>query len=126
MARQFKKWADHSPRWQRDATRQGLIPQRWNRYQKLSENTRKSTDPRKYAAGQSVAQQRKEGRLQQAAQKIRDAAPVTSRKSVIERNVKRMTDKDVAWTLKATPDKIRNRAGQKHVAGYHTNPFWYR
>ena len=126
MARHYKKWAEHSSRWQRQARKEGLTPQRWDGWLKLSPSTRNETNPRKYAAGQSVAQQRRERKEQLAAQRIASATPRGSRPSVIQRNVKRMSDTDLEWTLKASGKDIRQRASQKSVTGYPSNPWWYR
>lgn len=125
MARHYKKWEDHSPRWQREAKKSGLTPQRWNGWLKLSDKTRKETDPRKYAAGKTVAAQRRERNEQLAAKKIAASGSRKARTSVVIRNVGKMTDADLQWTLKATSAQIRERASQKHIAGYATNPWWY-
>jgi len=103
-----------------------MTPQRWNGWLKLSDKTRKDSDPRKYAAGQSIAAQRREKKQQEAVKKVRAANPQAARTSVIQRNVQKMSDKDLEWTLKASPQQIRERASQKHVQGYATNPWWYR
>ena len=126
MPRHFKRWEDHSPRWQRDSARKGLSPQRWNGWLKLSEKTRKESDPRMYAAGKSVADQRRERKEQLAVKHMKASVSKTARTSVIQRNVRRMSDSDLDWTLKAKPETIRRRAAQKHTAGYPSNPWWYR
>jgi len=125
MARYYKKWEDHSRRWQRENSRKGLDKNRWNSWLKLSDQTRKQSDPRKYAAGKSIAAQRREKKEQLAAQRIKDAAMRTARTSTINNNVHRMTDSDLDWTLKASKNAIRNRAAQKNVPGYARNPWWY-
>jgi hypothetical protein len=124
VARHYKKWEEHSPRWQREARKGGLTPQRWNGWLKLSEKTRKETDPRKYAKGQTVAAQRRERKERDAAARIKSVSK-RSRISTIQRNVSRMKEDDLDWTLKATPEQIRKKASQKHVPGYAVNPWWY-
>jgi hypothetical protein len=126
VARYYKKWEDHSPRWQREQTRKGLSKNRWNAWLKLSDKTRKATDPSQYASGKSIADQRRERKIQQAVQKVKSANSQAARTSVIQRNVRKMSDKDLDWTLKASPKQIRERASKKHVQGYPTNPWWYR
>ena len=126
MARHYKKWEDHTPRWQREQSRKGLSQKRWNAWLKLSEKTRKTTDPRQYASGKGIADQRRERKIQQAVARIRSATPQSARTSVIQNNVRKMSDKDLEWTLKASPKSIRQRASNKHVQGYPTNPWWYR
>ena len=124
MARHYKRWEDHSPRWQRQAKREGLTPQRWNGWLKLSDKTRKETDPRKYAAGVSVAGQRVERKREAAVNAIRKAMGLRQRKSVIENNVNQMKESDLDWTNKATARQIRQRAAMKKVPGYTRNPWW--
>lgn len=126
MARHFKKWEDHSPRWQREQSRKGLDKSRWNAWLKLSESTRKHSDPSKYAAGQSIAGQRRERKEQQAVTKIQSLASRTARTSTIAHNVRRMSDADLDWTLKASPNTIRKRASMRKVSGYVKNPWWYQ
>lgn len=125
MARYYKKWEDHSPRWQREQSRKGLDQSRWNAWLKLSDNTRKQTNPSKYAAGQSIAGQRRERKEKEAAKKIEASATRKGRSSTIAHNVKRMTDADLDWTLKASPQAIRKRASMAKVYGYPKNPWWY-
>lgn len=125
MARYFKKWDDHSPRWQREQSRKGLDKGRWNAWLKLSDSTRKGTDPRKYAAGQSIAGQRRERKEQEAVRRIQSSASRKARSSTISHNVHRMSDADLDWTLKASPQSIRKRAAMAKVSGYPKNPWWY-
>ncbi len=123
MAR-YKRWEDHSDKWKRQATKEGLTASRWNGWLKLSAKTQKESDPRKYAAGQSVADQRNETKRGRAVEAIKRAMGVRQRESVIKANVARMSANDLDWTIKATPGQIRNRAGQKNVSGYQRNPWW--
>lgn len=125
MARYYKKWEDHSPRWQRDQSRKGLDKSRWNAWLKLSGSTRKQTDPRKYAAGQSIAGQKRERKEQEVIRKIQSSASRTARPSTIAHNVRKMSDTDLDWTLKASPQAIRKRASMPKVSGYIKNPWWY-
>lgn len=126
MARHYKKWEDHSPRWQREQSRKGLDKKRWNAWLKLSEKTRKASDPRDYAAGKSISNQRRERKEREAIRKIKGIS-FTGRTSVIIRNVKKMSDSDLEWTLKASDKQLRMRAGDRAVktqyGGY--NPWWY-
>lgn len=126
MARHYKKWEDHSPRWQREQTRKGLDKKRWNNWLKLSEKTRKASDPSDYAAGKSIADQAKARKLDAAFKKLIALKPAGRPTAFIRRNVERMTEKDLNWTIKATPDQIRARARQKNIPGYVRNPFWYQ
>lgn len=104
-----------------------MSPKRWNGWLKLSEKTRKESDPRKYAAGKSIAAQSRERKESLAAKRIKQAVP-NGRTSVINHNVQRMTDKDLDWTLKASPKDIKSRASNKtYKTNYGgTNPWWYR
>jgi len=128
VARHFKKWEEHSPRWQREQTRKGLDKKRWNAWLKLSDKTRKVSDPVKYASGSSITNQRRERKEQQAADKIRSVGGTNVRSSVVYRNVKRMTETDLNWTLKASHSQIVGRAGDKTVKTRYgdVNPWWYR
>src|SRR5689334_12368755 len=125
MARHYKKWEDHSQRWQREQSRKGLDKRRWNAWLKLSDSTRKHSDPSKYAAGQSIAAQNRERKEREAVKKIKSAATRHARSSTIVHNVHRMTDADLDWTLKASPNAIRKRASMGKVTGYPKNPWWY-
>jgi hypothetical protein len=125
MARYFKKWDDHSPRWQREKSRKGLNKNRWDAWLKLSDTTRKQSDPRKYAAGQSIAEQKRERKEREAVKKIESAATRKGRSSTVAHNVHRMTDADLDWTLKASPEAIRKRASMSKIVGYIKNPWWY-
>lgn len=53
----FKKFSEHSQRWQREKLRDGVNPARWNAWNRLSEKSRKSTTPTAYGQGQSVREQ---------------------------------------------------------------------
>lgn len=127
MARFYKKWEDHSPRWQREQSRKGLDKKRWNAWLKLSEKTRRTSSPESYAAGKSIANQRREAKVQATIKKM-IAATQAARLSTIKRNVNRMSDKDMDWTLKATTAAIRIRGADKSVKSQYggVNPWWYR
>jgi hypothetical protein len=127
VARYYKRWEDHSPRWQREQSRKGLDKKRWNAWLKLSDKTRKSTTPDAYAAGKSVADQRVEGKIQQVVNKML-TVQFDVRPSVIRHNVGRMSEVDLNWTLKASPKAIRQRAGDKSLKTKYrgVNPWWYR
>lgn len=125
MARSYKRWEDHSPRWQREQSRNGLDKKRWNAWLKLSEKTRRTSDPVKYAAGTSVASQsreRKEATVVARLMKMSHKA----RLATIKAQVQRMTSKDLDWTLKATDGQIAARASRRKIDGYIRNPWWYR
>jgi hypothetical protein len=123
----YKKWEDHSPRWQREQTRKGLDKKRWNNWLKLSAKTQKQSDPIKYASGKSISDQRRERKEREAVKRIK-AVTFDSRTSVVVRNVSRMSDADLDWTLKASPKQIKAKAGDKALKGRYggVNPWWYR
>lgn len=126
MARYYKKWEEHSPRWQREQSRKGLDKKRWNAWLKLSNKTRKETTPNAYAAGKSVANQRRERKEQLAVKRIKAASRLKGRTATVQRNVSRMSDQELDWTIKATDRQIRVRAGDKSIKGQRgTNPWWY-
>lgn len=126
MARHYKRWEEHSTRWQREQSRNGLDKKRWNNWLRLSDKTRKTSDPVSYATGKTIANQRRERKERLAASKIKAATRVKHRTATIEANVKRMSDKDLDWTLKATDKQIRARAGDKSIkAARGRNPWWY-
>ena len=125
MARHYKKWEEHSARWQREQSRKGLSKGRWDGWLKLSDKTRKTSDPFKYASGQPIAAQRRERKERAAYDKIRQSSSRTARLSTIRNNVRKMSDADLDWTIKASPQAIRNRASKAKINGYHRNPWWY-
>lgn len=128
MARHYKKWSEHSTRWQREQSRKGLDKKRWDAWLKLSEKSRKDTTPQAYSAGKSVANQRRERKEQLAVIRIKTATRGNSRTATIVRNVSRMTEKELDWTLKASNSQIAKRAGNKTLKGEGggNNPWWYR
>lgn len=127
MARHYKRWEEHSDRWQREKSRKGLDKRRWNAWLKLSNKTRSVTTPDAYAAGKSVANQRVEGKIKRAIQKML-GIQFDVRPAVVRRNVARMSEKDLDWTLKASNKTIRARAGDKAIKNRYngSNPWWYR
>lgn len=126
MARRYKRFEEHSERWQKQARKEGVDPKRWNSWLKLSDNTRKATDPRKYGSGHTVSAQRIERKRALVERKMNDARLGIGRKAVVRHNVGRMLEKDLDWTLSASGQSIRKRASLKHVTGYDSNPWWYR
>lgn len=64
MARQVKRFGEHSQRWQKEARAQGISPTKWNKWRRLSESTRKATNPTDYAKGKTVATFRTEQKQQ--------------------------------------------------------------
>lgn len=128
MARRYKRFEEHSERWQKQARKEGIDSTRWNGWLKLSEKSRKESDPRKYGAGQSIGTQRIERKRAKAEQRINAARQGVERRrqSVVHYNVGRMMEKDLDWTMQATPQQIRERASKKTVPGYDSNPWWYR
>lgn len=64
MARQVKRFGEHSERWQKEARKQGLTPTKWNKWRKLSPATRKASNPIDYAKGKTVADFRGEKKRQ--------------------------------------------------------------
>lgn len=126
MARYYKKWEEHSPRWQREQTRKGLDKKRWNAWLKLSNKTRKVTTPDAYAAGKSVANQRLEGKIRRVIDKMMNVQ-FDVRAATVRHNARNMSEKDLDWTLKASPKAIRARAGDKSIKSKYggRNPWWY-
>lgn len=53
----FKKFSDHSARWQREKTKAGVTPQKWNAWDKLTPKSKKVTNPTEYGKGESVRDQ---------------------------------------------------------------------
>lgn len=126
MARYYKKWEEHSPRWQREQTRKGLDKKRWNAWLKLSDKTRKVTTPDAYAAGKSVANQRVEGKIRRAIEKMLKIQ-FNTRPATVVKGVRSMSEKDLDWTLKASERSIRGRAKDKSIKNRYggRNPWWY-
>lgn len=64
MAKQVKRFGEHSQRWQREARKQGMTARKWNKWRKLSEPTRKATNPYDYSKGKTVTAFRTEKKQQ--------------------------------------------------------------
>jgi hypothetical protein len=113
----WKSWGDHSDRWKKNARREGLDPNRWNRWRRLSPKTRKDTNPRNYAKGESIARQ-KRSKLEENVIKRMKENPF-ARDSTIRHNVEKLTNRDLHWAEKASGEALRHRA-----AG--SSSWWYR
>jgi hypothetical protein len=120
-----KRWDDHSPRWKRDASKQGLTRARWDAWFNLSPAVRKATDIRRYAAGETVAAQRRRAVEDAVTDKMAELSAEASAKT-IRLGVKEMTARQLRWTLKADPRLIRKRAVQSGNVTGTRNPWWYR
>lgn len=70
MARQVKRFRDHSPRWQREALKKGIDPSKWDRWTKLSPKSRRVTNPNVYATGEGVLAQIRAKLLDDATAKV--------------------------------------------------------
>lgn len=66
----FKKFSDHSARWQREKLRDGVTPGKWNAWGKLSPKSKKITNPTAYGQGETVVDQIRKPLLDQAAQNV--------------------------------------------------------
>jgi hypothetical protein len=117
-----KSWDDHSDRWKRQAKREGLTPGRWNRWLRLSPKTRKETNPREYAKGESVPRQRRTKLEKGVIERLNQFRGI--RKSTVQHNVESLADKDLKWLNNAPVDDIRERAGRKRFSGT-SNPWFY-
>ncbi len=119
----FKKWDDHSERWKRSQLRKGLTPKRWDSWLRLSQKSKRDTDPYKYASGDSVKDQRRQALIDAAfANYKKHIAPKETRR--ISRNLRKMTNDQLRWTAKATSKSLRNRVNQKPEPGQ-INLWWY-
>ncbi len=123
MSMPRKRWDDHSARWKREAERQGLSKSRWDSWFKLSAKSRKIADPRKYAAGQSVADQRR-ATLEKRALSNMSAKFPTGRRSTMLLGIEEMTTAQLRWTANAGIAQLKTRARMKYASG-ERNPWWY-
>jgi|SRR5688572_25933230 len=123
MSAPRKKWADHSVRWQREKSRQGLSQRRWDAWFNLSSRSRKVADPYKYAKGQSVATQRRDSAESKALANMKRHFP-QGRVSTMEQGVAVMSAAQLKWTSTATGMQMRKRASAKPLGG-ERNPWWY-
>lgn len=122
MSTPQKKWDDHSPRWRREAEKQGLSKHKWDSWLKLSEKSKKVAQPREYAAGRSVAEQRRAKMENDVAEHMN--AMVGGRIGTARAGAAIMSSEQLRWTLKASASQIRHRASKK-VPNGQRNPWWY-
>lgn len=124
MSAPRKRWDDHTPKWQRQAAREGMTRARWDAWFSLSPTTRKKTDPRQYAKGITVASQRRTVQ-ENAAADVMGGLRASASDRTIRLGVQSMTARQLRWTIKAQPHQIRKRAAQPLTAGQTRNPWWY-
>lgn len=122
MSAPRKRWDEHSERWKRDKTRQGLSKRRWDAWFKLTPKSRKVADPYKYAKGESVRTQRT-SQLQEAAFKHMVTTFPQARHATVRLGVQEMTNEQLRWTIKARAAQLAGKARIKYTAG--RNPWWY-
>lgn len=108
MQRFRKRWEDHSPRWQREHAKAGETKSRWNRFLKLSPKSQAVADPRKYAQGVSVGEQRAQGYYDRAFDVMH--VEMMGRKKTVVASLAMMTPEQIRWTAKATAAQISARA----------------
>lgn len=119
----FKPWEDHSDRWKRSQLRKGLTPKRWDAWLRLSQKSRRDTDPYKYASGDSVRDQRRQALIDAAmANYKKQIAPKETKR--IARNLRRMSNDQLRWTAKATSASLLKRVKMKPEPG-RENLWWY-
>lgn len=119
-------WEEHSRAWRAKASAQGMTRQKYNAWLHLSPETQKRTSQREYAAGKNVPQQRREKLERDALTNMLRAASGQARPSFVKKNISKMSNDELQWTIRATPNQIRYRAAKKNVPGHATNPWWYR
>lgn len=124
MSKPRKPFQDHSARWKREALRDGLKPQRWNRWLRLSPMLRTETDPRGYAAGRSLESLITEYYEPKVIDRMMTQSP-KARLSTITAGVQEMTPTQLRWTMKAPRHEITRRARRKYPQGVR-NPWWYQ
>ncbi len=123
MSKPRKRWADHSPRWKREASRDGMTPQRWDRWLRLKTDVKAETDPRRYAAGVPIPTLIHEYLSPKATDRMLQMK-ATARLSTIAAGVEEMTIAQLRWTIKAPAQDISRRARRKYPPG-ERNPWWY-
>lgn len=123
MSAPRKRWDEHSDRWKREKTRQGLDKRRWDNWFKLSAKSRKVADPYKYAKGESVREQRV-NQLRSAAFRHMTSTFPQGRAATIRLGLEEMTNAQLRWTAKATASQLAGKARVKYVTA--RNPWWYR
>ena len=124
-----KPWNEHSERWKRQATREGLDPKRWDAWRKLSPKSRAKTDPRRYAAGESVQKQTVDKLRRDAVDAIMSAKGGDAREFTVRRGVQKMTTKELHKITGMTPgalDSYITRKARQPMAPGVRNPYWYR
>lgn len=123
-----KAFADHSARWQKQALRDGIDPKRWDAWRKLSASSRKVSDPRKYAQGVTVADQRREARETAARNRLIGALGGKVTPRMAGRIAREIPARDQNRIIKmGRMDVIRfvtRKAGLKPRYG-ERNPYWY-
>ncbi len=124
MSAPRKRFEDHSARWQRQARKDGLDARRWNAWLKLSASTRKTTDPRQYAAGVGVSQQRTERARAAVLARFQNIFP-KGRTSTMRMSIAQMNQRQLRQALTDPPSRIQSRAKRKPAPGDY-NPWWYR
>jgi hypothetical protein len=97
---------------------------RWDAWFSLSPSTRKTTDPRRYARGETVGAQRRSAAEVQVIARMLDLKAEASQRT-IELGVATMTARELRWTIKAPHTLIRKRARQPVMEGRTRNPWWY-
>lgn len=122
MPRQIKRWEDHSPRWQREHAKAGESAKRWNGYLKLSEKSQKAAEPRRYAQGESVAEQRRSGYESAAFHTM--AVEMMGREASVRESLENMTTAQLRWTATATAAQISARARDKRYRNENGRPIW--
>jgi hypothetical protein len=119
-----KSWDEHSPRWKREKTKQGLSKERWDGWRKLAVKTRRETDPVKYARGQTVADIRRETLESAAMKHMINTLGSRVRRSTIIQGVSIMSSEELRFAGTASRDQLKKRASRK-MSGTARNPFWY-
>jgi hypothetical protein len=124
-----KPWDDHSERWKRQAKREGLDPKRWNAWIKLSPKSRAKSDPRRYAAGESVQKQNLDKLRRDAVNAILNAKGGDAREFTVRRGVQNLSNRELHKIGQMPPgplgDYITRKARQPMPPGQR-NPYWYR
>lgn len=120
-----KRFAAHSPRWQREARQQGLDPRRWDHWFRLSAKTRKIVPIKRYASGETVREIVRSILTAAALRNFR-AKIGSIRQQTVELGLGEMTLGQLRWTAKARASQIVDRARVKPESDNARNPWWYR
>lgn len=102
-----------------------MTPRRWNRYLSLPPDVQKQTDPRKYAAGQGIVQQRREQMVNAVVANYYRQLGRLIREKTVRRGASQMTARQLRWAAQASATELVGRASRKPQEG-ERNPFWYR